>query len=96
MPQKEIKNLTTDELIKNLELRLKKAVRDYFDAVERKHALKTHYRAQAAGGTPADLVTAMGNMSADMRYKIAKDDWLDAMLEMNATSNALRALRGVS
>lgn len=77
----------------NLELRLKKACRDYIDAVERKHALKEMYRQQATGASPADMVTALGKMSADMRYRIAKDDWLDAMLEMNATSAAIQALR---
>lgn len=85
--------LTAHQLVDNLELRLKKACRDYVEAVIRKHSLKEFYRQQATGGSAGDMVKAMGDMTSDMRYRIAKDDWLDAMLEMNAVSNALRELR---
>lgn len=81
--------------LENMERRFRKACLDFIDAVERKHALKLHYRSKAEGGSAADLVTAMGQMSGDMRYKIAKDDWLDAMAEMNATGTAITALRSM-
>lgn len=91
-----MKALNVDELRANLELRLKKACNDFITAVVEKHSIKQMYRQQATGGRPSDMVTAMGKMTSDMRYKIAKDDWLDAMAEMKACSSALQALRDMS
>lgn len=76
-------------LIRDMERRLMRACAQYSDAVVRKYELKLHYMEQYTDNP----VKAIGKMVSDSRYRMASEDWRDAMAEMTAVSAALSQLR---
>ena len=64
-----------------------RAVNLYETSALRKHEIKLHYQ---ESGDSSDV--AADKMVKDMRYRIASEDYKDAMTEMTALSAALQVL----